>query len=111
MTTPKPAENLETALNRLKTLAKSTIIVEGQEEPQPVKITIEKCGTWLWIGGDTYPVRKELKNIGCRWSPTKSRWYWKHPKEKFTSHGKVSMPKIRYKYGSEFIETEETQPQ
>lgn len=35
-------------------------------------IEVELCGSWLWIGGDTYPHRKALKAAGCLWSCTKN---------------------------------------
>lgn len=36
-------------------------------------IIIELCGSWLWITGDTKPVKDELKSIGFRWSSSKNR--------------------------------------
>jgi hypothetical protein len=67
-------------------------------------IEIELCGSWLWIGGDTYPVREELKAAGCRWQKDKRKWYW-HPPEKHVGYSKrrASMSYIRSKYGSQLI--------
>ena len=64
-------------------------------------ITVELCGSWLWISGDTRPHRDELKAAGCRWSPKKKMWSWHHPED--VSHwyrGSRSMSEIRDKYGS-----------
>lgn len=39
-------------------------------------VTVTLSGTWLWISGDTYPLRDALKAIGCRWSGKRREWYW-----------------------------------
>ena len=67
-------------------------------------IEIELCGSWLWISGDTFAVKDELKAAGCRWQRKKQKWYW-HPPEARTGYSKraASMSHIRAKYGSQLI--------
>lgn len=67
-------------------------------------LEIELCGSWLWIGGDTYNHKDALKAAGCRWCNTKKMWSWHHaePGAKF-SRGKRTMQEIRGKYGSQRI--------
>ena len=70
-------------------------------------IEIELCGAWLWIGGDTYPVKDDLKAAGCLFSRSKKKWYWRHAEDGATwSRGKTSMAEIRSKYGSSWIKGE-----
>lgn len=65
-------------------------------------IIVELCGSWLWISGDTLPIKDQLKAAGCRWSSSKKMWYWHHPEEGTRrSHGKATMTDIRNKYGSQ----------
>lgn len=65
-------------------------------------LTVELCGSWLWISGDTKPHKEALKAAGRRWSASKKMWYWRHPEEGYTrSRGKSSMNQIRSKYGSQ----------
>lgn len=65
-------------------------------------IIVELCGSWLWITGDTRPVKDALKSAGCRWSSSKKMWYWRHPEDtSFRYRGKSSMGEIRDKYGSQ----------
>lgn len=71
-------------------------------------INIELCGTWLWIDGDTYDKRATLKNLGCKWSHNKKRWYWHDPDKKGWSNGKSDMLHIRQRYGSMTIKEEAT---
>ncbi len=67
-------------------------------------IEIELCGSWLWISGDTYSHRAELKAAGCRWSKSKAKWYWRHAEKGCRwSRGKATMDHIRTKYGSHLI--------
>lgn len=67
-------------------------------------LEIELCGSWLWIGGDTYSHKDELKEAGCRWSNNKKMWYWRHAEDgAHWSRGRKSMQQIRAKYGSRHI--------
>ncbi len=68
-------------------------------------LTLEICGTWLWITGNTYPVRDILKSSGCKFSKKKTAWYWH--KEPFRKRGKreLNMSQIREMFGSEEVET------
>ena len=67
-------------------------------------IIIEICGSWLWISGDTKPVKNLIKAAGFYWATKKKEWYWR-PEEYKQVFNKKSMPKshIRQKYGSEII--------
>ncbi len=67
-------------------------------------ITIELCGSWLWISGDTKPVKEELKAAGCKWAAKKSMWYWKPADQGPTKTRKpATMEQIREKYGSRIL--------
>lgn len=67
---------------------------------------IELCGTWVYVRGETYPYRKELKVLGMNYNRQKKCWiihfddYYKYHKKS------VSMSHIRDKYGSMIIRTE-----
>lgn len=67
-------------------------------------LNVELCGSWLWISGDTNPVKDQLKAAGCRWASKKSMWYW-HPSDQAPKHrrGSASMEQIRSKYGSRVL--------
>ena len=64
-------------------------------------LTVELCGRWLWIGGNTREHKDELKACGCRWSSSKKLWSWHFAEEGSHWHrGKKSMEYIRSTYGS-----------
>lgn len=66
-------------------------------------ITVELCGRWLWIGGDTKQHKDTLKAIGCKWCNTKQLWSWHFIEDgvMFKRHKAKSMDYIRTVYGSE----------
>jgi len=67
-------------------------------------LQVELCGSWLWIGGNTMAHKEALKAAGCRWSKSKSLWYWRHPEDARPHKGRSkSMNQIRAKYGSQFF--------
>ena len=70
-------------------------------------LEIELCGTWIYVRGETYPYRKELKALGLRFNPHKGCWII-HFDDYYQYHkNPVSMSYIRDKYGSIIINTQE----
>jgi len=62
-------------------------------------LTIEICGSWIWVSGDTKPHREVLKSAGYRFAPKKVMWSFCGG-ERTTSRGKFSMDDIRSRHGS-----------
>lgn len=64
-------------------------------------ITVELCGRWLWIGGNTKEHKDALKAAGCRWCSKKKLWSWHHEEDGVKrSKRNIPMDEIREKYGS-----------
>ena len=70
-----------------------------------LNIEIEICGSWIWVSGNTYSCKDELKSNGFHWASKKKMWYWHDPQEQTRSNGKTSMNDIREKYGSQVVRT------
>jgi curved DNA-binding protein CbpA len=69
-------------------------------------VEIEVIGGWIWITGNTFPVRSTLKGLGFMFSHAKTAWYW-HKGEYSKKSGKLlSMDQMREMFGSQKIETE-----
>lgn len=65
-------------------------------------ISIEICGSWVWVSGATYAVKDALKAAGCFFSSKKKMWYWREPSEGWHGRrGGADMASIRIKYGSQ----------
>ena len=71
------------------------------------KISIEIRGSWLWVGGETKPIKNIFKNAGFKWSPNNLEWYWKSYSQKGYKHTAWGKDKIRSVYGAEKVETQE----
>lgn len=69
-------------------------------------ITIEIIGNWVWIGGNTYQYRKDLKEFGFKFAGQKKMWYWHSEAFQKKSRKSLSMNDIRNYYGSTEIEPE-----
>lgn len=68
-----------------------------------LNVEIEICGSWVWVSGNTYVCKAELKANGFHWASKKKMWFWHNPEEQVKSNGKTSMNDIREKYGSEIV--------
>jgi len=69
-------------------------------------IVIEVVGSWIWLQGDTKPIKDTLKELGFKWASKKKQWYYgemkgRNPKQK-------SMEDIKAKYGCQEVKTKPT---
>lgn len=61
-------------------------------------IDIELSGKWLWVTGNTYPVRNQLKSAGFLFASNKKAWFFKGAES--LGRGSFTLEEIRQKYGS-----------
>ncbi|MCM3271134.1 hypothetical protein [Paenibacillus elgii] len=66
-------------------------------------VTIEICGTWIWISGNTYANKSKIKEAGFTWCGKKKMWSWKPDEWKRKSFKSMTMDEIRSKYGSQVV--------
>ena len=84
--------------DEFKTIIEKLIHFEG--------VIIEICGSWIWLTGDTYTYRNELKNLRFRFSKSKSAWYFHSDGYRKHNSKSFSLDEIRDLYGSETIKAE-----
>ena len=65
-------------------------------------ILIEVVGNWIWVTGNTYPVKKQLKEAGLFYASKKVAWYYRAEEFK-TTGSKKTLDEIKAKYGSDTI--------
>ena len=65
-------------------------------------IIIEVVGNWIWVTGNTRPVKTQLKAAGLFFASKKVAWYYRSEEYK-TTGSKKSLDEIRAKYGSEKV--------
>ena len=68
-------------------------------------IEIEIAGQWIWVAGNTYRHKKELKEIGFKWASQKKQWYFHTDTFRKRSRKSLSMEDIRSYYGSTKVYT------
>jgi hypothetical protein len=66
-------------------------------------ITIELVFKWIWVTGNTYPVRATLKTAGFLFASKKQAWYFRTAEYKVSQSSGKSLDEIRNKYGSEVL--------
>lgn len=69
-------------------------------------ISIEICGSFIWVSGNTYQYKKAFKELGFMWASTKKMWYYKPETYIKKSHKALSMEDIRNYYGSTEVKTQ-----
>ncbi len=66
-------------------------------------IEVELAGKWLWVSGETYPIKDELKKADFKFAAKKKMWYY--PGVEAGGRGSFSISEIRNKYGSVKLQT------
>lgn len=73
-------------------------------------ITIELVFKWIWVTGNTYPVRATLKGAGFLFASKKQAWYFRTAEYKVNKSSGKSLDEIRNKYGSEVLNEDKPKP-
>ena len=87
---------LNVAFDALKDVTR--VIDSG--ETDNLGLTIEICGSWVWVSGNTKPHKEALKAAGYRWNSKKVKWSFRPADYRSYNKGKWSMDQIRATYGS-----------
>lgn len=69
-------------------------------------VDIEIIGSWIWVTGNTYSFKNELKKLNFKWSSKKTAWYFHHETYIKRKHKVFSLDEIRSYYGTTKIEKE-----
>ena len=89
--------------NHFKTIINSIVNIND--------INIKIVGSWLWVGGETYTIKDQLKQLKFRWSSNRKMWYYApknngfKPTNRYRSNFK-KFSDIENYYGSQQIEKE-----
>lgn len=72
------------------------------------EVTIEVCGAWIWLYGNTKEHKEVIKQAGFKWAVKKKMWYFR-PDDWKGGRGNFSIDDIRSKYGSSEVKAREKQ--
>lgn len=70
-----------------------------------LNVDIEIIGCWIWVTGNTLPVKNILKGFNFKWSSKKTAWYFHNDNYKKISKKIFSLNEIREMYGTKQIKT------
>lgn len=65
-------------------------------------VGIEICGSFIWLSGNTYEYRDQIKALGFKWARRKRMWFLA-PKEWKNRGTEWSMGRIRLVHGSQIV--------
>lgn len=71
-------------------------------------IEIDIVGTWVWVYGNTYGCKEELKQLGFKWASKKKKWFLGETTKKRSS---MSYEKITELYGVQKVKEAKKQKQ
>ncbi len=74
-------------------------------------ITIELIGNWIWVSGNTYEYRKQLKGLGFLFAPKKVMWFYRSEEFATRNRKEMDIDSIRAIHGSQVINNKSKQNQ
>lgn len=66
-------------------------------------INIEIVGLWIWVDGNTFQWKEELKEAGFAWSRSRKKWHFTPYEGGYHRGRKRSFDSIRNIYGSTVV--------
>ena len=69
-------------------------------------ISITIVGSWIWIDGNTYQYREQLKDVCFKWSKPRKKWYWHAGEYIRKGNSNTAFEILERKYGSTEVKTE-----
>ena len=69
-------------------------------------LVIEVVGCWIWVSGNTKPVKEDLKKANFKWNQKRKKWYWTN-QEKRRTHSKEDFETLKDKYGCRVVKSKE----
>lgn len=70
-------------------------------------ITVELCGSWIWVSGNTKDYKDLLKELGFKFSGNKKMWYYQRDNRKHYHKKAWSIEEIRATYSSKTYKEDE----
>jgi hypothetical protein len=65
--------------------------------PDEVEVTL--IGRWIWVTGETKPIKDKLKELKCRWHRDRSCWFWRSANDRGYGKG-GDLEELASKYGA-----------
>lgn len=66
-------------------------------------VTVEIVGSWIWLSGQTYNVKEDIKALGFKFQGSSKRWYLAGSELKGKKKGSLTWDQKIEKYGLETV--------
>ena len=70
-------------------------------------LLVEIVGSWIWISGDTKPVKEDLKKANFKWNNKRKKWYWTNQEKRRRSNSKEDFETLKDKYGCKVVKNKQ----
>lgn len=71
-------------------------------------LEIDIIGTWIWLGGNTYHIKDDIKALGFMWSSGRKKWFYNGDTKKSNTHCNKSYKDLKNIYGCKSYKTKDT---
>lgn len=71
-------------------------------------LTIALIGYWIWVSGETKPIKDQLKEQGLLWHSQRKCWYYKPKGWKHKKRSNVDLSELAQKYGYKGFHSNDT---
>ena len=68
-------------------------------------VEIEIVGRWVWLSGNTYAYKDDIKAAGFFWSSKHKKWYWNGGTKKSKKHSKLTFDQVKDLHGCKTVKT------
>jgi len=68
------------------------------------KVEIILIGRWIWITGETKPLKDHFKELDCKWHRDRSCWFWRSASDRGRGKG-GDLDELASKYGCQDFST------
>lgn len=68
-------------------------------------VEIEIVGSWVWLSGNTYAYKDDIKAAGFFWSSKHKKWYWNGGTKKSKKHSKLTYEQVKDLHGCKTVKT------
>ena len=71
-------------------------------------VQIWLIGTWVWVEGNTYQYKNQIKQLGLRWHSKRKMWYFRKAQYK-RSYSKKSFDELKDMYGAQKVKNQQSE--
>ena len=68
-------------------------------------VEIEIVGRWIWLSGNTYAYKDDIKAAGFFWSSKHKKWYYNGGTKKSKKHSKLTFDQVKDLHGCKTVKT------